>query len=103
MMLLKKTYIILRSKILKIKKPDITNLGTNTTLNAKITEFKNEMPSITIFATTTALTAVENEILNISNLVKKRLTVTQKLVKLEIKLLLVMIIINILLLKNLIS
>ena len=36
------------------KIPDITNLATNTTLNAKISEFKNEIPSITILATTAA-------------------------------------------------
>ena len=55
-----------------------------------------------LIATITALTAVENKIPNVSNLVKK-LTITQELVKLKIKLLLIMITINILLLKNLIS
>ena len=56
-------------------------------------------------ATTTTLTADENKI-TVSNLVKKKtkkLTITQKLVKLKIKLLLIMIIINTLLLRNLIS
>ena len=56
-------------------------------------------------ATTITLTADENKI-TVSNLVKKKtkkLTITQKLVKLKIKLLLIMIIINTLLLKNLIS
>ena len=56
-------------------------------------------------ATTTTLTADENKI-TVNNLVKKKtkkLTITQKLVKLKIKLLLIMIIINTLLLKNLIS
>ena len=56
-------------------------------------------------ATTTTLTADENKI-TVSNLVKKKtkkLTITQKLVKLKIKLQLIMIIINTLLLKNLIS
>ena len=55
--------------------PDITNLATNTTLNAKINEVntttainaeinevKNKTPNITNLATTTTLTAVENEI-----------------------------------------
>ena len=51
---------------------------------------------------TTALAAVENKISNVSNLVKKE-TMTQKLVKLKTKLLLIMNMINILLLKNLIS
>ena len=74
--------------------PDITNIATKTTLNAKINEVKGEIPSITNLAataalntkinevtgkipnitnsaTTTALTAVKNEILNVSNLVKR--------------------------------
>ena len=50
---------------------DITNLATNTTLNAKINEVKGEIPSITNLATTAALTAAENKIPNVSNLVKK--------------------------------
>ena len=40
-------------------------------------EVKCEIPSITILATTAALTAVENKISNVSNLVKK--TIAQKL------------------------
>ena len=44
---------------------------------------------------TTALTALENEIPNISNIAKK-LAITKTLVKLKIKLLLIMIMINIL-------
>ena len=42
------------------------------------------MPSITNLATTTALTAVENKIPSVSNLVKK-LTITQKIMKLKKK------------------
>ena len=38
---------MLRSNILKIKKPDITNLATKTTLNAKIKEVKSKIPNIT--------------------------------------------------------
>ena len=53
------------------KIPDITNLVTNTTLNAKINQAKNKQPNITNLATTTALTAVENKIPNVSNLVRK--------------------------------
>ena len=83
--------------------PSTINLATNASLNAKINEVKNEMPTITNLATTTALNAVENKIPNVSNLVKKKMTITQKLVKLKIKLLLIMIMINILLFKNLIS
>ena len=99
-MLLTKMYIMLKSKI-----PSITNLATNASLNAKINEVKGEIPNITNLATTTttALTAFENKISNVSNLVKKHNTKIQKLVKLKIKLLLIMIMIHILLLKNLIS
>ena len=85
------------------KIPDITNLATTTTLNAKINEVKNKILNITDLATTADLTAVENKIRNVSNLVKKKLTTTQKLVKLKMKLLLMMIIINVILLRNLIS
>ena len=43
---------------------DITNLATNTTLNAKINDFKNSILNITNLATTTAaLTAVEKKYL----------------------------------------
>ena len=46
------------------KIPDITNLVTNTTLNAKTNEVKNEIPSITNLAATTALNAKINEVIN---------------------------------------
>ena len=49
------------------------------------------MGSITNLATTTTLTAVENEIPNVSNLVKKQ-TITQKLIKLKRKLLVIVMI-----------
>ena len=84
------------------KIPVITNVATNTTLNAKVNEIKNEIRSITNLATITALTAVENKIRNVSNLVKK-VTMAQKLMKLKIKLLLIMNMINVLPHKNLIS
>ena len=42
-------------KNIEDKIPDITNLVTNATLNAKINEVKNEISSITNLATTTAL------------------------------------------------
>ena len=59
-------YIMLRSTILKIKH---LILLTNTTLNAKI------IPNITdLGTTTTALTAVENKIPNVSILLKKKKT-----------------------------
>ena len=53
------------------KIPDIINLATNTTLNAKKNEGKGKIPRITNLATTTAVAAVGNEIPNVSNLVKK--------------------------------
>ena len=59
------------------------------------------MSSITNLANTIALTAVENKIPKVSNLVKK-LTITQKLIKLKRKLPII-IMINILLLHNLVS
>ena len=59
------------------------------------------MPSFSGLGTTAALTAVENKIPDVSNLVKK-LTITQKSVKLKIKLLII-IMMNILLLQNFIS
>ena len=67
---------------------------------------KNKIPKIPNLATTTALTPVENKTPYVSNLAKKnkkKMTITQKLVKLKIKLLLIIIMINKLLLKNLIS
>ena len=36
--------------------PDVTNLGSNTTLNAKINEVQGKIPSITELAATTTLT-----------------------------------------------
>ena len=59
-------------KNIEDKIPDITNLATTTTtLNAKINEVKNKILNITDLATTADLTAVENKIPNVSNLVKK--------------------------------
>ena len=52
--------------------------------------------------TTTAFTADENRIPNVSNLVKKKLTITQKSMKLKGKLLTI-IMRNVLLIQNLIS
>ena len=48
---------------------DITNLATKTILNTKIDEVKAEIPSISGLATTYALTADENKIPIVSNLV----------------------------------
>ena len=78
--------------------PDTSGLVKNTDYNAKISEIENKIPSISGLATNSALTAVENKIPNVRNLVKKQ-SITQKLVKLKRKLL-IMIMINILLLQN---
>ena len=48
--------------------PDITNIVTKNTLNAKINAVKNEI-NITNLATTSALTVVDNKIPSVSNLV----------------------------------
>ena len=51
---------------------DITNLAINASLDTKINDVKGKIPSITNLATTTAaLTAVENKVPNVGNLVKK--------------------------------
>ena len=51
--------------------PDIKNVSANTDLDDKINEVNNEIPNITNLTTTTALTTVEDKILNVSNLVIK--------------------------------
>ena len=81
-------------------KADFKNAtGAETTLNVKINDIKGELPSITNLATTATLTAVENKIPNISNLVKKT-DYNPKINEIEKK---IMIMINILLLQNSIS
>ena len=45
-MLLKKDVYNAQIKNIEDKIPDITNLATNTTLNAKINEFKNKIHNI---------------------------------------------------------
>ena len=42
---------------------NITNLATNTTLNAKINKAKGEIPDNTNLVATTALAVIENKIL----------------------------------------
>ena len=81
-------------------KADFKNAtGAETTLNAKINYIKGELPSITNLATTATLTAVENKIPDINNLVKKT-DYNPKINEIEKK---TMIMINILLLQNSIS
>ena len=67
----KKTEYNANIKNIEDKLPDISNLANKTNLNTKINEAKNEIPSITFLATTSALTVVENKIPDTSNLVKK--------------------------------
>ena len=67
--------------------PNNSGLVKKTKYNAKITEIKSKIPSINGSATTTALTAVENKIPVLSNLVKKQI-VTQKYQILKINILL---------------
>ena len=72
--------------------------------NVKITEIENRTPTIIGLATTSALTAVENKISDVSSLVKKIMIIIiirQELVKLK-RNFLMMIMINILLPQNLI-
>ena len=63
----KKNVYNVKFKNIEVKIPDITNIATNTILNSKINQFKKEITSFTNLTATTALTAIENEILNISN------------------------------------
>ena len=49
----------------------MTNLAATAALNARINEVKGKISNITNFATTAALSTVEIEIPNVSNLVKK--------------------------------
>ena len=86
---------VYKAKIKNIedKITEITNLTTKTTLNDETNKVKGEIPNITNLATKTSLNAVENKIRSVSNLVKK--IITQKLLILKIKLL-IMIMINML-------
>ena len=78
-------------------------LNKKTDYNVATTELEIKITSISGSATNSALNAIENEIPNVSNLVKKekkKQIMTQKLVKLKQNLLII-IIINILPLQNL--
>ena len=63
----------LNAKVNEVKNevPSITNLATKASLNAKTNEVKGEIPGITNLATTAAFITVENEIPSFSDLVKK--------------------------------
>ena len=77
---------------------ELENL-TDFVQKAKLTEIKNKTPYISNLATETALTAVENKIHSFRNLINK--VITQKLLKLKINLLAI-IMTNILKLQSLI-
>ena len=51
-------------KNIEDKIPDITNLATNTTLNARLNEVNNKIPNGTNFATTADLNGKTNEVEN---------------------------------------
>ena len=78
----------------------LVDLLKKTDYNFKITEIEDKIPGISGLVTNSALTAVENNMPDISSLVKKT-DYNQKFMKLKIKSL-IMIITNILLLQNLI-
>ena len=74
---------------LEKKIPDTSGLAKKLDYDAKISEIESEIPSISGLVANAGLTAVENKIPNISSLVKKQI-ITQKSLKLERNLLIVM-------------
>ena len=68
----KKTEYNATIKNIEDKIPDIRNVATITTPNTKKNEVKVEIPSISNLVTSTALTAVENRIPDVINLVKEK-------------------------------
>ena len=78
----------------KKKNPDTSGLVRKTDCNTKIIGIEGKISSISPLAANAVLTTAENKIPSISNLVKKQI-MTQKLLKLKINLL-IMIMTNIL-------
>ena len=70
MVFLKRKIITLRSNI-EYNIRSITNLATNSALNAKINEVKVQIPKINNIAATVAATTIENKLPRVSYLVKK--------------------------------
>ena len=64
-------------KEVKDKISNVTSLATTAALNTKINQVKNKISNITNLVTTT-VTAVENKIPNVSDLVKKKQIMMQK-------------------------
>ena len=87
---------------LENKIPDTSSVVKKTDYNTKITELENKIPDVNYLATKSALTTVANKIPGVSNLVKKKQTITLKLQKLKINLIII-IMANILILKSLIN
>ena len=77
------------------KIPDVTDFVKKT----KLIELEIKIPDVSSLATKTALTLVENKMPSVSSLVKKKQTMTQKLVSSKRNLLIIMMA-NILLLQN---
>ena len=69
---------------LEKKIPDTSNLATK----AALTTIESKIPNISNLATKAALNTIENKISDVSNLVKKQI-ITQRLLKLKIKLLII--------------
>ena len=99
----KKNLYNCKIKNIEAKIRDINHWATNASLIAKINEIKGEIHSISSLATTATLTTVENKVPSVSNLVKKTITITLKVVKLERKLLIMAVVISILLPQSLIK
>ena len=59
------------------KNPDTSKLVTKTYYDAKTSEIENKIPKFSSLATNSTLTIVENEIPNVSNLVKKNTKVSE--------------------------
>ena len=62
---------IQNKKSVVLTKQYTTRLVKNLDYNAKVSEIESKIPSITGFATSAALTSVENKIPDISHLIKK--------------------------------
>ena len=86
---------------LEKKVPDTSGLVKKTDCNTKSTEIEKKIPSISGLASNSTLTALEDKIPNVSNLVKKKTDYDTKITETEKKNLLIMIMINILLPQNL--
>ena len=70
---------------LEKKVPDTSGLVKKTDCNTKSTEIEKKIPSISGLATNSALTALEDKIPNVSNLVKKKTDYDTKITETEKK------------------